>query len=173
MNANPKETSANFSYSCGDYRVFRITASDPESMRYLPHLHIRALQFINKYGAETDPVFLAKLLYGDLRSAENGNLVHVLVAVLGDEIKAHSISYVDQYQRLNVVIQMQVERDKSIPFNVAKDIHDLGLNLIEDWARSLKLKTIIAYTLKPSITRLDQRDGFKVFRTVVRKDLEG
>jgi hypothetical protein len=147
-------------------------------MRFLPKLHVRSLEFLERYGAETDPVFLTGLLYNNLRNPETQNLVHILVAVdQQDQVVCHTISYIDQYQALGAVcVQMQTDlrahRGRSVPFATKKEIRELGLKLIEEWVRSLKIKTVIAYALKPSIARLDERDGFRQFRIVLRKDLE-
>jgi len=93
-----------------------------------------------------------------------------------DQIAAHSISYVDQWQRLGSVaihLQMELRRDPPILASDRNQMRELGRSLIEDWARSLKLKTILGYTLDASAARLHKRDGFHPFRIVVRKDLEG
>ena len=175
MNANPTidAPQGNFSYPCGEYRLFRITHTDPDSLRFLPKLHIRALEFLEKYGAETDPVFLTRLLYETLKNPQTQNLVHALVAVdRSDSIVAHSLTYADTLGQLGpVAMQMQTEKDHSVDPVSGLAIHDTGLRLIEEWTRSLNLRTIIAYALSPAIARLDKRDGFRTYRVMLRKDL--
>jgi len=161
----------NFAYPVGAFRVFRITPNDPESFVYLPQLVIRALQFIEKYEAETDPVWLTQLLYNNLR--QNPQLVFILVAVDGEQIVAHSISYVDTFQKLGAVaIHIQMEFNRSVLAEDKNKIRQLGRTLMEDWTRSLKLKTILAYTTDDIRARLHRRDGYRPFRVMVRKDLE-
>ena len=144
-------------------------------MRFLPKLHVRALEFLEKYGSETDPLFISRLLYETFKNPQTQNLVLALIAVnVNDSIVAHSLNYVDTFGRLGpVAIQLQTEKDCGVDPASAISIHDTGLKLIEGWTRSLGLKTIIAYALSPAIARLDKRDGFAMYRIMLRKDLEG
>jgi hypothetical protein len=157
----------------GRYRGFRITPDDSESMRYLSKFHIRALKFIDRYHVETDPVWLSQLIYS-VRNPKAANLVHMLGAVdLKGEMVAHALSYVDNYQTLGpVVICLQGEKDRSVDRESAVEMRRIAMELIKEWACSLKLKDLIIYALKPSNVRIDKMAGFSVFRTVMRLKLE-
>lgn len=163
----------NYSYPVGPYRVFRLTMADPESMRYLSKLVIRALSFIDKYEAETDPVWLTQLLYNSLRNPQSANSVHALIAVNPtDEIVAHSIAYLDNFQKLGTVaVYLQFELSAPIESNHRNEIRQLGRELMEEWCRSVHVKTILAYTTDEATTRLHGRDGYKPFRIMLKKEL--
>lgn len=164
----------NFSYPVGDYRVFRISVTDRESLGFLPKLAVRALQFIITYHAETDAVWLTQLLYQSLTNPQTANLVFVLIAIdQQNEIVGHSISYVDSFGRLgSVALHLQLEIDHCVCASDRKVMRELGRSLNEEWVRSLNLKTILAYTFDESLVRLHKRDGFSTFRVLLRKDLE-
>ncbi len=166
------EAAPNLSYPIGEYRVFRIVPADPESMTFLSQLHVRALQFCEKYQSDTDPVWLAQLLYNVLKNQPH--LVYVIVAVdeLGG-IVAHAIVFVDSYGALGAVAMwLQTEKDMEVGLEDWSAIGDLSLRLVKEWMVSLKIKTALSYALTPALARLDQRVGFKVYRTLTRLDLD-
>lgn len=168
---NPPE---NFSYPCGEYRVFRITPSDPESFKFLPKLHVRALEFVERYGSETDPVWLAQLLHNNFKNPQTESLVHILIAVdAAEKIAAHMISYVESYGKLGAVAMLlQLEIDKPVDAAARRQMHNLSFNLMKEWARGLKLKTVLAYIIRPAMARLVEVDNFYQYRVVMRHDLE-
>jgi hypothetical protein len=162
----------NLSYPVGEYRVFRIVPSDPESMTFLSQLHVRALEFCEKYQSDTDPVWLAQLLYNVLRNQPH--LVYVIVAVdKFNEIAAHAIVFVDSYGALGAVAMwLQTEKNGDLGLEDWSAINDLALRLVKEWMVSLKIKTALSYALTPALARLDQRAGFRTYRTITRMDLD-
>ncbi len=151
-----------------------MTPSDPESFAFLPKLHIRALEFIDKHGSESDPVWIAQLLHNNFKNPQTADLVHILIAVdQSRNITAHMISYVENYGKLGpVAMLLQLEVDKSVGLNARKSMHNLAFNLMKEWAKNLKLQTVLAYIIKPSMARLVEVDNFYQYRVVMRHDLE-
>ena len=161
-------------YPAGAYTVLRITPSDPESFAFLPKLHVRALEFCEKYGSETDPVWLAQLLFNNFKNPQTANLVHILIALdAADNIVAHMISYVENYGKLGAVAMLlQLEVDKSVDDQSRKQMHGRAFSLMKEWARDLKLRTVLAYVIRPAMARLVEVDNFYQYRVVMRHDLE-
>ena len=152
-------------YPVGNYRVFRLDPTDSYSSKFIYQFVIRALQFIEKYGTETDQRYLVNKIY-DLFTPQNKNWIHLLVAVNHkEEIVAHCLSLVEPAGKLGWVIQLlQVENDVAEP-----RIQKFGMRLIEEWRQSIGIKTVLTTTLSDAITRYDKRYGFKTFRTVMIK----
>ncbi len=163
----------NFSYSIGEYRVFRIVPSDPESMTFLSQLHVRSLEFCDKYQSDTDPVWLAQLLFNNFKNPQTANLVHLLVATdVSEEIVGHSIAFTENYGKLGAVATLlQWEYDRELPEGARGKIHGLGLSLVKEWAKSLGIKTLIAYVIRAAMARMIEVDNFYQYRVVMRHDL--
>ena len=85
-----------------------------------------------------------------------------------DAIVAHSVSYVDTNNNLgNHVVLLQLEKD--IPDG--QEIIDVGLQLIDSWARGLGLTTIINCTDSKARVRYFERYGFKPARTIMHREV--
>lgn len=166
------QESYNIAHCCGEYSLFRIVPSDADSMRFLPKLHIRALEFLQKYGAETDPLWLSALLLDTLKKTPN--FVHALVAInASDLIVAHAISYIELQGSLGAIAQqLQVEQERFILPEARIEIRDLGFRLMKEWAAAVGVKTFLTTALTTAHVRYNQRGGFRHYRTVMRLDLE-
>lgn len=150
-------------YPVGDYRVFRLDPDDVYSSKFIYAFVIRALQFIEKYGTETDQRWLVNKIY-DLFTPQYKNWIHLLVAVNHkEEIVAHSLAFVDAAGKLGYVIQLlQVENDVG-----ESSVQKLGMRLIDEWQQSIGIKIMLATTLSEATTRYDKRFGFEFYRTVL------
>lgn len=143
-------------------------------MTFLPQLHIRALEFCQKYQTDTDPVWLAQLLHNNFKNSQTANLVHILIAVdTENNISAHCINYVDTYGSLgSIAMWLQTEKDDGIGIDDWRQITELAQRLVKEWMVSLGIKTALAYALTPALARLDQRAGFRLYRSLTRMDLD-
>jgi hypothetical protein len=152
------------SYPAGKYSVLRVLPHDPYTRKLFPEVVQRAIRFIDHSHSDVDPIWLGQHLYGHFH--QRTNYIHLLVAVDNAVIVAHSISYVDVNHNLgNHVVVLQLEKD--IPDG--NEIVDVGLRLIDEWARGLGLKTIVNCTDSAARVRYFERYGFKPARTILHR----
>lgn len=154
-----------FSHPVGEYRVFRVDPNDEYSSKFIHRVVIRALEFLDRFEVETDPLWLTQIIYNTFR--QRPHLICICIAVNDkEEIVAHSIALVDQNKDgpiCNVQQMVSEARDSEV---VKK-----GMEITGEWARSLKLKYATATTISDAITRYDKRYGFKPWRTILRLEL--
>ena len=148
------------------YKIFRVVPTDPYSAKFIRKVTVRAIEFIDRYGSDTDTQWLVNLLYNHFK--QQTNAVYVLVAIdEAEKIVAHSIAYVDAYDMGYAVQVLQIEKDKDVP---AKAMEPAAL-LVEDWVRSIGVRTMLMTTIKQAAAELSKVGGFYEYRTIVRKDL--
>lgn len=167
LNGHAKEDEGHFSYPAGRYKVFRLLPADPYSRELLPKVYARALTFIEKYHVEADKVWLGNMLFSNFHA--QSNLVHILVATdEHDMIVAHAISYVDRHEAFgNYCLIYQIEKDCP-----ETGIVEVGHPLIDEWTRSLGLKTQINMTTDEAHERLYKRFGFSRWKIMMRRNLD-
>src|SRR4030095_13699720 len=151
------------------YKIFRVVSTDPYSSKFILRLVLRAIEFTEKHHSDTDIQWLVNLLYNHFK--QQTNAVYVLIAIDKDEkIVAHSIAYVDTYGDQGYVVHiLQIEKDKAV---TDADMGPAQL-MVEDWVPSLGVKTILMTTIKSAAAELSRSGGFREYRTIVRKDLDG
>mgnify|MGYP001379916733 FL=1 len=149
------------------YTVVRIVPNDPAHRKLFPKIVERALGFIDRLGADTDPIWLMNLMVSNFFQATN--LLHVVAALdPKGKIVGHTVSCVETRQKLgNVVLILQIEKDCG-----GSDLIELGQRLILDWARSIGIRTILNESDSRAKSRLWSRFGFREYRIVSRLDLE-
>lgn len=150
----------------GKYRIIRLLPNDPFSRELLPKVYARAVEFIDRFGSQTDKVWLGQLLFANFY-AQN-NFIHVLV-LLDDSsaIMAHSISYIEKHESLgNYCHILQVWKDVG-----DNEILDVGLPMIDEWARSLGISIVMANCADTPHERLYEQKGFKRWRVTVKREI--
>src|SRR5512147_913346 len=103
-------------YEVAGYRILRLDPDLPGHKEIFYKLVVRALGFIDRYGAETSQQWLVNLLYGNF-TRERKTLIHLLVALdSSNNIVGHSIAFIDDGGRLgNVIHILQAENDVAKP----------------------------------------------------------
>jgi hypothetical protein len=145
----------------------RVLPHDPYTRKLFPEVVARAIKFVNTRNSDVDCIWLGQHLYGHFH--QRTNCIHVLAAISEDgAIVAHAISYVDVNNSLgNHVVLLQIEKDVSD----GQEIIDVGLRLMDEWARSLNIKTQINCTDSAARVRYFERYGFKPARTIMHREV--
>jgi len=154
-------------YPVGDYSIIELKNTEDLPRRLFRRFIDRSMDFIEEYGAHIDPVWLGQLLY----NAFAVKSPHVLMLIAYDKeetIVAHITVYPEIYPKLGWVGHiLQLEKDVNEP-----EIMQVGLKLIQEWAKNIGIKTLVNSTESKAHTKLFQSFGFSNFRYIMRKDLK-
>ena len=162
--SNGKQPSLMTGYQIGEYVLIELSRADSYSNWLFSAFVDRAIEFIRRYGADTDPIWLRN----QLESAYGTNYLHLLAAVDSDNtIVAHTVSYYQNYPGLGntaLILQDEQSVDES-------RLQTVGMDLIKDWAKRLGLKIILSEAMTRSRARLFQKLGFHEHRIMMRMDI--
>lgn len=167
--ANGKIDPEVYTHPVGEFRVLRLTPQDPFTRQLFPKYVQRCLEFIEVTSSDTDPVWLGSLLYGNFYNQTN--YIHCLVGIdEKDNIIGHAFTYMETTPRLGIHGHiLQIWKDKG-----SSDLLEIGLSLIEEWAREAKLKVLVYSADSLAKMRLyNSSYGFKLHRVLGIKHLEG
>lgn len=154
--------------SSGAYSVVRLMPNDPSHRKLFPQIVNRAVGFVDRINADSDPIWVGHLLYNHFQ--QRNNLVHVMAGIDAEsKIVLHAISYVETRPKLgNVIILYQLEKDEA----GGSDMLNVCFDLVKSWAVSLGIKTLLNESSNRAKTRLWGRYGFSEYRVTSRLDLE-
>lgn len=146
--------------------MFQLKPQDPLGKKLFPAFVDRCIEFIDVHNSDSDPIWMGSLLYNNFY--QQTNYIHCLVAVDDKQkLKAHSFSFVENTHKLGLHIHiLQIWKSEGGP-----EIIEKGLELIEEWMRELKLKTVTYNADDLAKLRLYERFGFKLYRVVGKKEL--
>lgn len=164
--ANGKIEPTVYTKPVGQFQLLRLTPQDPFTRKLFPAFVERCLAFTEVMNGDTDNIWLGATLFSNFY--QQTNYIHCLVAINDkEEIRAHSFAYVDQSDKLGHYVNiLQVWKSEG-----GSEILEEGLRQVEEWAKELKIKTIINTSDTLARSRLYERFGFKVFRVLGKKEI--
>jgi hypothetical protein len=155
-----------FAHPVDNFRVLRLLPSDPFTRKLFPAFIERCQSFIEVFHSDTDPLWLSALISNN--AYQNTNYIHCLVALNEkDEIRAHAFSYLENTYLLGLHVHiLQIWKSEG-----SSNLVDKGMELIDEYAREVKVKTIIYSADSLAKLRLYNQYGFSLHRVYGRKEV--
>lgn len=150
------------------YRLLEFSKNETTSRHYWPDLIDRVANFITKYEADTELVWLFNSMNSAFHMATNDWLMLADVDDAEEKLVGHAVAQMQPYGRLgNVIFVHQMESDV-----YQDEIMQRGWNRICDWAVEKNIRYVMNYARTQAVARLyRQKYGFTDRRVLQTMDL--
>lgn len=138
------------------------------NLRWAPAVLERARRFCETYDSDADVEVMTAHLMAEMFAREPSHLI--LVGIQDEQAVGHLVALIEDFygSRGVTVTQLMVDREAHVP----REVFRLGMDVVEQWARSVGACRIGNWARNPAVARLFQRYGFEASeRVLMRKPL--